>query len=111
MDYSCFNYELKGHVAHVILSRGKEFNTMTKAFWSELPHLIDDIANNGDARVILLSAQGKHFCAGMDLANFSEGEIKKDRIDANLGRKMKPLTGLLKIFNTPSAVLKKLECL
>ena len=87
MDYSCFNYELKGHVAHVILSRGKELNTMTKAFWSELPHLIDDIANNGDARVILLSAKGKHFCAGMDLANFSEGEIQKDRIDANLGRK------------------------
>jgi len=87
MDYSCFNYELKGHVAHVILSRGKELNTMTKAFWSELPHLIDDIANNGDARVILLSAKGKHFCAGMDLANFSEGEIQKDGIDANLGRK------------------------
>ncbi len=53
MDYSCFNYELKGHVAHVILSRGKELNTMTKAIWSELPHLIDDIANNGDAEVIL----------------------------------------------------------
>ena len=87
MDYSCFNYELKGHIAHVTLSRGKELNTMTKAFWSELPHLIDDISNNGDARVILLTAEGKHFCAGMDLANFSEGETKKDRIDANLGRK------------------------
>ena len=87
MDYSCFNYELKGHIAHVSLSRGKELNTMTKDFWTELPHLIDDISNDGDARVILLTAEGKHFCAGMDLANFSEGEIKKDRIDANLGRK------------------------
>ena len=94
MDYSCFNYELKGHVAHVILSRGKELNTMTKAFWSELPHLIDNIANNGDARVILLSAKGKHFCAGMDLSVFtggggsngaqSEGEAGRQR--ANLRR-------------------------
>ena len=87
MDYTCFNFELKGHIAHVSLSRGKQLNTMTKAFWSELPHLIDSISDQGDARVILLSAEGKHFCAGMDLANFSEGETKKDSLKANLGRK------------------------
>ena len=76
MDYTCFNFELKGHIAHVSLSRGKELNTMTKAFWSELPHLIDSISDQGDARVILLTAEGKHFCAGMDLANFQDdGEI------------------------------------
>ena len=87
MDYTCFNFELKGHIAHVSLSRGKQLNTMTKAFWSELPHLIDSISDQGDARVILLTAEGKHFCAGMDLANFSEGETKKDNLEANLGRK------------------------
>ena len=87
MDYTCFNFELKGHIAHVSLSRGKKLNTMTKAFWSELPHLIDSISDQGDARVILLTAEGKHFCAGMDLANFSEGETKKDSLETNLGRK------------------------
>ena len=86
MDYTCFNFELKGHIAHVSLSRGKELNTMTKAFWSELPHLIDSISDQGDARVILLTANGKHFCAGMDLANFSKGEIKKKGMKANQGR-------------------------
>ncbi len=86
MDYTCFNFELKGHIAHVSLSRGKELNTMTKAFWSELPHLIDSISDQGDARVILLTAKGKHFCAGMDLANFSKGEIKKKGMKANQGR-------------------------
>ncbi len=87
MDYKCFNFKLKGHVAHVSLCRGKKLNTMTKAFWSELPHLIDSISDQGDARVILLTAEGKHFCAGMDLANFSDGEIKKDSLQVNLGRK------------------------
>ena len=49
---------------------------MTKAFWSELPELIDKISDEAEARAIVLSAQGKHFCAGMDLANFQDdGEM------------------------------------
>ena len=76
MTYSCFEYELRGHVAHVSMCRGDNFNTMTKAFWSELPELIDKISDAAVARVIVLSAQGKHFCAGMDLANFQDdGEL------------------------------------
>ena len=72
MAYSSFEYELRDHVAHVSMCRGDNFNTMTKAFWSELPELIDKISDEGEARVIVLSAQGKHFCAGMDLANFQD---------------------------------------
>ena len=76
MTYSCFEYELNDHIAHISMSRGNKFNTMTKAFWSELPELVDKISDEAEARVIVLSAQGKHFCAGMDLANFQDnGEI------------------------------------
>ena len=76
MTYSCFEYELKDHVAHISMCRGDAFNTMTKAFWSELPELIDKISDEGKASAIVLSAQGKHFCAGMDLANFkSDGDF------------------------------------
>ena len=72
MTYSCFEYELRDHIAHISMSRGDKFNTMTKAFWSELPELVDKISDEAEARVIVLSAQGKHFCAGMDLANFQD---------------------------------------
>ena len=76
MAYSCFEYELKDHVAHISMCRGDAFNSMNKAFWSELPELVDKISDEGKARVIVLSAQGKHFCAGMDLANFkSDGDF------------------------------------
>ena len=76
MTYSCFEYDLRDHVAHVTMCRGDDFNTMTKAFWSELPELIDKISDAAEARVIVLSSQGKHFCAGMDLANFQDdGEL------------------------------------
>ena len=72
MKYSCFEYEIKEKIAHVSMCRPDKFNSMNKAFWSELPSLIEKISDEGSARVIVLSAQGKHFCAGMDLANFSQ---------------------------------------
>ena len=75
MEYKCFKYSLEDHIAHVKLSRGDELNTMIKDFWSELPDLIDEISDGGEARVILISAEGKHFTAGMDLGNFTDTEL------------------------------------
>ena len=75
MKYKCFKYSLNDHIAHVILSRGDELNTMIKDFWTELPNLIDEISDKGQARVILISAEGKHFTAGMDLGNFTDSEL------------------------------------
>lgn len=75
MEYKCFKYSLEDHIAHVTLSRGDELNTMIKEFWSELPDLIDEISNEGEARVILISAEGKHFTAGMDLGNFTDSDL------------------------------------
>ena len=78
MKYKCFKYSLNDHIAHVILSRGDELNTMIKDFWTELPNLIDEISDEGQARVILISAEGKHFTAGMDLGNFTDSELAEN---------------------------------
>ena len=74
MDYSCFDVEIKDKIAHVRMNRPDDFNSMNKAFWSELPHLVEDLSDNASARVIVLSGEGKHFCAGMDLANFTPSD-------------------------------------
>ena len=66
MDYSCFDVEIKDKIAHVRMNRPDDFNSMNKAFWSELPHLVEDLSDNASARVIVLSGEGKHFCAGDD---------------------------------------------
>ena len=75
MDYSCFDVEIKDKIAHVRMNRPDDFNSMNKAFWSELPHLVEDLSDNASARVIVLSGEGKHFCAGMDLAVFTGGGL------------------------------------
>ncbi|MDG1248572.1 MAG: enoyl-CoA hydratase-related protein, partial [SAR86 cluster bacterium] len=80
-DYTCFELEVKNHIAYLSMSRPDAFNAMTRIFWKELPEIIRDIDKNSKARVIVLSGQGKHFSAGMDLANFMQsdkGGEKKD---------------------------------
>ncbi len=73
-DYSCFDVEIETGVAHLRLKRPEALNTMTRAFWNELPAIIRDIDDNARARCIVISSTGKHFCAGMDLSVFTDGE-------------------------------------
>ncbi len=71
MGYECFEVENSDHIAHLQLSRGDAFNTMTHAFWAELPAIVREIDRTGDARAMVLSSSGRHFCAGMDLSVFA----------------------------------------
>jgi enoyl-CoA hydratase len=79
MAPTCFDVEICDKVAHLRLSRPDELNTMTPAFWRELPEIVTAISDEGSARVVVLSSTGKHFSAGMDLSVFggmggSDGE-------------------------------------
>jgi len=68
-----FDVDLSGHVAHLRMNRPEAFNSMNPDFWRELPELVNRISDDGSARVIVISAEGKHFSAGMDLAVFGQG--------------------------------------
>lgn len=74
MTWRCFEVERDGAVAHVRLSRPDELNTMVREFWNELPQIVRGLDAGGDVRAIVLSSTGRHFCAGMDLAVFSDGD-------------------------------------
>ncbi len=80
-EYTCFDVEIKDHVAHLSMSRPESLNSMTRIFWKELPDIIKEIDRNAEARVIVLSGQGKHFSAGMDLATFVPSDKSKEKRD------------------------------
>lgn len=71
MTYRCFDVTVEDHVAHLILTRGEELNTMVPEFWRELPAIVDRLSNEGTARAIVISSTGRHFSAGMDLSVFA----------------------------------------
>jgi len=104
MKYTCFDLKINNKIAHLSMCRPDEFNSMNKAFWSELPALIEKISDEASARVIVLSGQGKHFCAGMDLANFGNVDEKPK---AHLGmRKEFAYRVLLDLQHTISCIEK-----
>jgi len=71
MSYECFDVEIADKVAHLRLNRPDALNTMTPAFWRELPQIVNGIDADGSARAIVISSTGRHFSAGMDLSVFS----------------------------------------
>jgi len=74
MQLTCFEVSIEDHVAHIQMSRPNEMNSMNKAFWKELPALVNKIDEEALARAIVISSTGKHFSAGMDLGVFMSGD-------------------------------------
>lgn len=74
MAYRSFALETADKVAHLKLNRPEKFNAMDGVFWRELDGILEQLQRDAPARVLVISASGKHFCAGMDLAVFEQGE-------------------------------------
>jgi enoyl-CoA hydratase len=80
MAYECFELKTEGGVAHLQLSRPERRNAMTAAFWKELPEIVRAL----DAKVLVLSSTGPHFCAGLDVSMFGSGALTTESVE---GRK------------------------
>ncbi len=74
---TCFTLTTADHVAHLVLNRPAELNTMHPAFWRELDALLAQLHHEGQARALVISSTGKHFSAGMALETFG-GAIQMD---------------------------------
>ncbi|RLU00305.1 crotonase/enoyl-CoA hydratase family protein [Ketobacter sp.] len=70
MEYRALTVTIEQKIAHIVLNRPAELNTMNVDFWRELPHAVRQIDEQASARVIVISSTGKHFTAGMDLGVF-----------------------------------------
>ena len=104
MPYDCFDVEIADHVAHIRMNRPDDYNSMTAAFWRELPEIVDGISADASARAIVLSSTGKHFCAGMDLAVFAGQQGDED---AELGRKQSRMRGTVKALQHTASCLEE----
>ena len=80
MAYECFELTNEGGVAHLRLSRPERRNAMTAAFWQELPVIVRGL----DAKAMVLSSTGPHFCAGLDVSMFSSDSLGTEGVE---GRK------------------------
>ena len=72
-----FSLVLKDHVAHLRLNQPGRMNTMDGTFWRELEQVLNRLHRSGEARALVISSEGKHFSAGMDLSVFTSSGLKE----------------------------------
>ena len=82
---------INDHIAHIQLNRPEALNSMIAAFWRELPQVVREIDEHSAARVIVISAVGKHFSAGMDLSVFSDMAVNFTGEPARRAERMRRL--------------------
>ena len=70
-----FRITRDGAVAHLRLSRPEASNALDMDFWRGLGPALEELDAGGDVRAMVLSGEGRNFCAGMDISVFSGGAI------------------------------------
>lgn len=68
-------------ITHVELHRPKKLNAMNKAFWREMVECFNEIAENPDCRVVVVSGAGKVFTAGIDLMDMASDVLQPEGDD------------------------------
>jgi enoyl-CoA hydratase len=76
---TCFELHIDKHIAHLVLNRPSELNTMHMVFWRELDSVLHALHANPQARVLVISSTGKHFSAGMSLDAFGASVSMDDQ--------------------------------
>jgi len=64
--------EISGAVARVTLSNPAKFNAMSRAMWRELRQVFTGLQQNVGLRAVLVAGEGGHFCAGGDIAEYTD---------------------------------------
>ena len=68
MTYETFKVSIENNVAHVAFNRPDKANSLNKKAWEEMKAIFEMADKNPEIRAIILSGEGKHFCAGIDLS-------------------------------------------
>jgi enoyl-CoA hydratase len=76
---TCFELHIENHIAHLVLNRPSELNTMHMVFWRELDGVLHNLQQSNEARVLVISSTGKHFSAGMSLDAFGASVSMDDQ--------------------------------
>ena len=72
-----------GGIADVRLSRPDKMNALDPAMFEAIGAVIDQLATRADVRCVVLSGEGRAFCAGLDMASMAAGGSGLSRHDRN----------------------------
>jgi enoyl-CoA hydratase len=74
---SVLSIEKQGRVGIIWLDRESKYNALSTELWSAIPHGLAALCEDTEIGAIVLAGRGKHFCAGIDLAEDGLSQLKK----------------------------------
>lgn len=92
-NFSTLKLNLAQGIAEVRLNRPEKSNAINDAMWQEIRQAFDWVDATPQARVAILSGEGKNFCAGIDLAML--GSIQQRIADQDGARSREALRRLI----------------
>jgi enoyl-CoA hydratase len=102
-----FTLTLNEYVAHLVLNRPEQLNTLEPAFFPALRDAVRALQDKGNARVLVISSTGKHFSAGMSLDVFAGGAAPRpprdDRRDPSESATREAVGAILQMLDTSTA--------
>ena len=78
---------VENRIATITINRPSKLNALNKATIAELSQAIDDVENNQEVRVVILTGSGeKAFVAGADISEFADFSPEQGKELARLGQ-------------------------
>jgi len=102
MSEEQIRYESSGGIARITLNRPERLNSFTTRMHAELREALARVASGGEARVLLVTGQGRAFCAGQDLSDraVAPGEAPVD-LGTSIEENYRPLVLTLRELPIP----------
>ena len=88
LSLTTLSLSLDQGIAEIRLNRPDKSNAMNDAMWQEIRQAADWIDATPEARVAILSGEGRNFCAGIDLAMLGSIQQRIAHPDAARSREM-----------------------
>jgi len=108
MTYETIKYEVESGIATLTFNRPEVFNSLNEDMHKELKSVLASIKKDKKLRVLVITGEGRAFCAGQDLNDRSvnNGDEKLD-LGESIERKYNPL--IKSIYNLEMPVICKVN--
>ena len=98
-NYETLTLNIEHKVARVSFNRPEKANSLNAKAWEELQAVFEHLSELPEARVIILSGEGKHFCAGIDLSMLMS--VRQETADDCDGRTAENMRKMVKFMQAP----------
>ncbi|MEZ4825657.1 MAG: crotonase/enoyl-CoA hydratase family protein [Bacteroidia bacterium] len=103
--YTTLSLSIENHIADLRFNRPDKANSLNQEAWDEMKSVFSTLDNDPEVRVVVLSGEGKHFCAGIDLAMLMDvGKISGVNCE---GRKREKLIGIIRHLQEAVSAIEK----